>query len=76
MWLFLLVQVIFIIWIITGIATSSSPDCSNSGLDVQSCKDAAATGTAIGVGLIIGFWAVVDVILGMIWLVVHFARKR
>lgn len=75
MWLFLLVQAIFVIWIITGIATSA-PDCSNSGLDVQTCKDAAAAGTAVGVGIVFLFWAVVDVILGMVWLVVHFARKR
>lgn len=74
MWLFLAVQALFLVWVISGIASAGNTgDCGT--LDRQTCQDAANTGTAIGVGIVIAFWAFVDVILGMIWLIVHFARK-
>ena len=74
MWLFLAVQVLFIFMIIVGVSSSDTSDCQ--GLDAQTCKSATDAGTAIGVGLVIGLWALVDVILGMIWLIVYFARKK
>jgi ABC-type Fe3+ transport system permease subunit len=70
-WVFLVVQVLFLIWIITGIASSSGSDvCTGlTGQDLQTCNDAGSAGTAIGVGLIIFLWAAVDIILAICWLV-------
>lgn len=79
MWFFLVVQVLFLIWIITG-ATSSggstAKSCANlTGQALQTCQDASHAGTAIGVGLIIVLWAVVDIILGITYLIVRLARR-
>lgn len=68
MWFFLLVQALFLTWIITG--SMSTPAQSEPTM-----QDAAAVGTAIGVGLIIGLWAIVDVILGITYAVIRLARR-
>ena len=72
-WFFLAVQVLFLIWVIAGIASGSGQPSDCGGLDAQTCNDASDTGTAIGVFLVVGLWAFFDVILGIIWLV---TRKR
>lgn len=96
MWSFLVIQLVFLAWIIGGIASShgattadvaagclhgaweglfkSQADCLvhyRNGLN-----QAAAAGTAIGAGLVIGLWVAVDVILGIGRLVVLTARKH
>jgi hypothetical protein len=96
MWFFLVIQVIFVAWVIGGIAShtgattadvnagclhgawqglfKSQADCLvhyRAGLD-----QAAAAGTAIGVGLVIGLWVAVDAILGITRLVVLTARRH
>jgi uncharacterized membrane protein len=43
---------------------------------LQTCQDASHVGTGIGIALIIVLWAVVDVILGITYLVVRLARRR
>jgi hypothetical protein len=68
-WVILVINVLFLIWIIGGMASSSGPAHDCGSLDQQTCDSAKNVGTAIGVGLIVAFWAVVDVILGIIWLV-------
>jgi len=74
MWIFLAVQALFLVWIIVGVSTSGTPsDCQ--GLDAQTCKDASSVGTAIGVGLIIGLWAVVDFIMGITLLIIRLNRR-
>jgi hypothetical protein len=77
MWVFLAIQVLFLIWVIAGAASGhhvSAADCA--GLDTQTCQSAADAGTTIGVGLVIAFWAVVDVILGVTYAVVRLARRQ
>lgn len=71
-WVFLAIQALFLIWIIAG-ATSANSSADCGGLDAQTCADATAVGTGIGVALIIGLWVAVDIILGITWLIV---RKR
>ncbi|MEV5607273.1 hypothetical protein [Streptomyces sp. NPDC052225] len=75
MWIFLAIQVLFLVWVITGAsAASGSPgDCGS--LDAETCNDASDAGTAIGVGLVILLWAVVDIILGITYAVVRIARR-
>ena len=74
MWVFLAVQVLFLIWIIAGAASAThNPHCT--GLDQSTCQSATNTGTAIGVFLIIVLWAAVDVIWGVTYLIVRSNRR-
>ncbi|WP_230194643.1 hypothetical protein [Streptomyces coriariae] len=69
----------FLIWVITGASTASGTpeDCrSLTGDDLKLCEDASEVGTTIGVGLIIGLWAAVDVILGVTYVVYRLASRR
>lgn len=73
MWFFLAIQVLFLIWIIAG--ANSASHSNHCGAD-QTCQNATDAGTAIGVVLIIIFWAIVDVILGITYMVVRLSRRR
>ncbi|NEC22178.1 hypothetical protein G3I50_28640 [Streptomyces parvus] len=75
LWVFLGVQLLFLIWLIAGIASGSGTPEDCGTLDKQACNDAENAGTAIGVGLIIVLWAVVDVILGITYAVYRLARR-
>jgi hypothetical protein len=71
-WVILVINVLFLVWVISAIASSAGeppPEAGCEGMTVQECNDIEAAGTAIGVVVIIVFWAFVDVILGVIWLV-------
>lgn len=72
-WVILAINILFLIWIIAGIASSSGHATNCGTLDQSTCDSARDAGAAIGVGVIVFFWAAVDVILGVIWLV---TRKR
>ena len=63
LWFFLAVQLLFVIWIISGISSANPTN------------DAEALGTGIGVALVIGLWAAVDVILGIGYGVYRLARR-
>ncbi|MEU0702866.1 hypothetical protein ACFY9H_31805 [Streptomyces bacillaris] len=75
LWVFLGIQLLFLIWMITGIASGSGAPEDCGSLDQEACNDAENAGTAIGVGLIIVLWAVVDVILGITYAVYRLARR-
>jgi hypothetical protein len=67
-WIFLAVQVLFLVWIIGGIASSGGtpPSCVGmTGQDLTTCQDAGHLGTTFGVALIVFFWLAVDVILAV-----------
>ncbi|MEU5243761.1 hypothetical protein AB0G81_06530 [Streptomyces asoensis] len=69
----------FLIWVITGASNASGTpeDCrSLTGDDLKLCEDASEVGTTIGVGLIIGLRAAVDVILGFTYVVYRLANRR
>ncbi|UUU23789.1 OPT/YSL family transporter [Streptomyces sp. DSM 40750] len=79
LWLFLAVQILFLIWVITGAASGSGTpeECQGrTGDALKLCEDASDVGTTIGVGLIIGLWAAVDVILGFSYVVYRLASRR
>ncbi len=74
LWVFLAVQVLFIVWIIAG--ASSGTDTSNCGsLDAATCKSASQVGTGIGVVLIILVWAVVDFFMAVIYGIYRLAKR-
>ena len=62
-WVINIVNVIFLIWIIGGIASRPSQVVPNDNL----CINASDAGTSIGVGLIIFLWFLVFVVLSIIW---------
>jgi hypothetical protein len=73
-WVVLGVQVLFVIWLILGINAASDSNCSNSEY-ADACRAGEAIGTGIGIGLIILLWALVDVILGVVWMVTNKGKR-
>lgn len=67
LWVFLAVQALFLFWVIGGAASggSAAAHCHDQVLTHAQCASASSAGTAIGVVLVIVFWMVVDVILGV-----------
>ena len=72
-WFILAVNVLFLVWIIVGASSAKPANCGS--LSAADCTTATQVGTGIGVVLIIVLWAVVDVILGVIWLITR-PRQR
>ena len=87
-WVFLAIQALFVIWVIAGAASGGSihseavaychahPD---QFLPFSQCVSDYGTGSkagaAIGIGIIVVFWAVVDVILGVSYGIWRLARR-
>ncbi|MFJ9598640.1 hypothetical protein [Streptomyces althioticus] len=79
LWVFLAIQVVFLVWVILGITQGSgTPEqCrGRTGDDLDLCNSASDAGTAIGVGLVIAVWAAVDVILGITYAIYRLATRR
>ncbi len=66
-------QVLFIVWLVTGLASGSSPPCGS--LDAQSCQNATNVGKGIGVAIIVIFWIVVDSLLALIYGIYRLAKR-
>jgi hypothetical protein len=85
-WVFLAIQILFVIWLIAGIAaTHGDPNhCLNQGgaalgggqAGVDLCSNATDTGRAIGIGMVIALWVVVDVIVGGTYAVMKLAGRK
>ncbi|MCX5559301.1 hypothetical protein [Streptomyces sp. NBC_00038] len=78
-WIFLAVQILFLIWVIAGAASGSGTPESCSGLtgdSLQLCKDASDIGTTIGVGLVIAFWVATDFILALTYVIYRMASRQ
>jgi hypothetical protein len=97
LWVFLAIQAIFLIWLITGLASKGSGPsvasqtasaCSNGGWQglfkshadcmkhyAVGLQDAGNVGKGLGAAIIIVFWMVVDVILGIGYGVYKLARR-
>jgi hypothetical protein len=71
-WIFAAIQVIFILWIVTGL-TAHSAGCN--GLSAQDCAAAADTGKGIGLALILVFWCVVDFLVGVPYAIWRLAKR-
>jgi hypothetical protein len=72
MWVILAVNVLFLVWVIVGLAQGSS--CTGmTGDELAACQAGEGIGKGVAVFLIVAFWAFVDVILGVIYLV---TRRR
>lgn len=78
LWLFLALQVIFLLWVILGAVSGhhTAVDCHGlNAADCTSARNARDTGTAIGVGLIVGVWAAVDIVIGVTYALVRLVRR-
>lgn len=75
-YIIVLFNLIMLIWVIAGIASGSGTPSDCGGLDAQTCNDAQNVGTGIAVVALVIIWAVVDVILGILWLVTNRKRTR
>lgn len=74
-WFILVVQVLFIIWIVAGTSSAASNCDGLVGTDLDVCQAGTAIGAGIGMGIIIFLWAFVDIILGLIWLVTNRGQR-
>lgn len=75
-WVFVIVQVLFVVWIIAG-ASEVAGSCEGlRGNERDACEAGTAIGATIGVGVIVFLWVLVDVILGITWLVTNRSRTR
>lgn len=72
-WVFLAFQVLFLVWVITGVHGGQSTDCT--GLSAEDCASAKGLGTTLGVGMIIFFWMAFDVIWGITALFLRMLRR-
>lgn len=74
-WIILVINALFLIWVISAISggTNAVSDCSTLVGNAKSNCEAENVGTAVGTGIgtaiIFVFWVIVDVILGVLWLV-------
>jgi len=76
LWVFLAVQLLFLVWIIAGI-TSAGGDPTDCGtLSTEACNDAESVGTGIGVVLIVVIWMVVDFFLAVIYGIYRLASRK
>ena len=67
-WFFLAVQALYIYFVIRGIVEGSKPvDCGP--LTAESCNNARALGTGIGIGATLLCWGVVDILMIAGWYV-------
>jgi hypothetical protein len=76
-WVFLAIQVLFVVLVIAGAASGhgAAANCHEQYLTHAQCANASETGTAIGVGLVVVLWAVVDIILGVSYGIWRLARR-
>lgn len=75
LWVFMVIQALFIVWIISGAMSASGQAGGCEGLDAQTCNAASDVGTGIGVALIVGLWLVVDFLLAVIYGVYRLAKR-
>jgi hypothetical protein len=74
MWLFITIQALFALWLITGaIAAGNTSGCN--GLSAHSCAAAHDTGNVLGIATILVFWCIVDFLTGAMYLVIRLARR-
>jgi hypothetical protein len=73
MWAILAINALFLWWIIAGVGGNADNCAGKIGQELEDCQTATNIGTGIGVIFIVFLWAMVDVILGVIYLV---TRRR
>lgn len=75
LWVFLAIQLLFIIWIVSGIASAGGQPTDCEGLAPEQCNDAESVGTGVGVALIVLLWVVVDFLLAVGYGIYRLAKR-
>jgi hypothetical protein len=75
LWVFLAIQILFIVWIIAGASSAGGTPSDCGTLDAETCNDAEAVGASVGVALIVIVWMVVDFLMAVIYGVYRLARR-
>jgi uncharacterized membrane protein len=75
LWIFLAIQLLFIIWIVAGIASAGGDPGDCGSLSKEACNDAESVGTGIGVFLIVVLWFFVDFFLAIGYGVYRLAKR-
>ncbi len=70
-WVFLAIQVLFLVWIIGGAGSAADNCAGETGQALEACEAGTAVGAGIGVFLILFLWMMVDVILGVGYLIMR-----
>jgi hypothetical protein len=73
LWVFLAIQILFLVWIITGAAAAPVP-CGHE-LTARACADAADTGHGVALALQVTAWVVVDFLVGGSYALYQMARR-
>jgi hypothetical protein len=76
LWVFLAIQALFLIWVISGAASANGTPTDCSGLDAETCNAASDIGTGIGVVLIVILWMVVDFFMAVIYGIYRLAKRN
>lgn len=74
-WFILAVNALFLFWIVSGIASTGKSCAGQVGDSLSSCQAGTAIGASIGVGIIVFFWAIIDLILLVIFLVTNKGQR-
>ncbi len=75
-WILLSFNVFMAFLLVSGIIGATQGACAGlTGDDLDLCRAAAAIGTSIGVGIVLFVWAIIDVILFIVWFVTR-SRQR
>lgn len=74
-WFILIVQALFLIWIIAGVGGASDNCDGEVGDALELCRAATAVGAGIGVGIIIFLWVFTDIVLGLVWLITNRGQR-
>ena len=77
LWIFLLVQVLFIAWLISAGVTGDhgTTHCTAAGLTSGQCKSASEVGTGLAIGFIVVFWVAVDLLLSIPYVIYRLSRR-
>ena len=78
LWVFLAIQALFVIWLITGIAGvhNAAANCHDQYLTHTECAQATDAGGALGAGLIVALWVAADFILAVGYAIYRLAGRR
>jgi hypothetical protein len=74
-WFIVIVNILFLIWLIAGTGAAASNCEGLVGDELDICEAGTAVGATIGAGIIIFLWVLVDIILGILWLVTNRGRR-
>ena len=73
MWVFLAVQALFLVWMISGLSGAADNCTGETGTSLDACQAGTAIGAGLGLAMVLFLWVAVDVILGITYLI---TRRR